>query len=268
MHYAKTPASAPLASLVKCYYVWEHQISDHRGLTVQSPPSGYEALVFNYGAPYQIETSSNIAYTPRAFYSGQNTANYQLILSSTVGMFGVVFFPGVFSSLFRVSVKGTANQRIPLDEILGTEGKVLTEKIFDACTTVARIQIIERFLLQKLWLLPLHITPADRAAQLITHRNGMVSIQELTTEVGSSGRALDRNFSQKVGISPKLYARIRRFAHVSYLLMYQKADWQDVAYHAGYYDHSHFIKDFKLFNHKNPTTYLQQHKELVKYLER
>lgn len=54
----------------------------------------------------------------------------------------------------------------------------------------------------------------------------------------------------------------------SYCLMYQKAKWQELAYEAGYYDHSHFIKDFQFFNRDSPTAYLQQHKELIHYLEK
>lgn len=269
MLYNKIPPSEKLTPFVKCYYQWEHTLAQGQSLTIQSPPSGYEALVFNYDHPYSISWGNNEKITvPTAFYSGQNTTNYQLSLSNTVGMFGVVFQPSAFSTLFRVSVKDTADQRIPIDDILGTEGKQLGNKVLEAGTTALRVQIIESFLLQKLWLSKLHITVAYSAARLIHERKGMVSVQELLDEIGSSRRPLERKFIEKVGVSPKFYARIRRFSHISYCLMYQKANWQDLAYEAGYYDHSHFIKDFQFFNRQNPTAYLLQHKELIQFLEK
>ena len=269
MLYQKIPPSERLASFVKCYYQWEHDIAQGQVLTVQSPPVGYEALVFNYGDPYKISTGNKEdVWVPTAFYSGQNTANYLLSLSNKVGMFGVVFQPAAFATLFRVSVKDTADRRIALDDILGTEGKYLAQKILETSTTAKRVQHIESFLLQKLWLSRLHITVADEAARLIGNRNGIVSVQEIMNEIGSSRRPLERSFIEKVGVSPKFYARIRRFSYVSYHLMYQKDNWQELIYKGGYFDQSHFIKDFQFFNRQNPTDYLLQHKELIQYLER
>ena len=268
MIYQKILPLEKLTSFVKCYYQWEHDVIQGQPLTVQSPPSGYEALVFSYGHPYQIKRGNHEdGWVPTAFYSGQNTTNYQLSLSNTVGMFGVVFQPAAFATLFRVSVKDTADQRIALDDILGTEGKYLAQKILEAPTTAGRVEIMESFLLQKLWLSKLHITVADNAARLIDCRNGIVTVQELMDEIGSSRRPLERKFIEKVGVSPKFYARIRRFSYISYHLMYQKDNWQELIYKGGYFDQSHFIKDFQFFNRQNPTDYLLQHKELIQYLE-
>lgn len=268
MIYKKIQPSEKLASFVKCYYYWEHVLHDQSPLVIQSPPVGYEAIVFNYGDPYKfIRKLEETIEVPKASYSGQNTANFQLHLQGTIGMFGVVFQPAAFSTLFRISVKDTADQRIALDDILGCEGKHLAIKMLDASSTSERIQLMERFLLQKLWLSKLHITAADKAAHLIDRRNGIVNVQDLTAEIGSSSRSLQRQFIEKVGISPKFYARIRRFSYISYRLIYRKDNWKDLAYDAGYYDHSHFIKDFQFFNRQNPSAYLQQHQELIKYVE-
>ncbi len=269
MLYNKIQPSEKLASFVRCYYQWEHHLPAGQSLTIQTPPSGYEALVFNYADPYQIIRINNEKESvPPAFYSGQNTANYQLNLSNTVGMFGVVLQPAAFATLFRVSVKNASDQRIALEDILGKEGKFLAQKILEAPTTASRVQIIESFLLQKLWLSRLNITVADEAARLIGNRNGIVSVQEIMSEIGSSRRPLERCFIEKVGVSPKFYARIRRFSYISYHLLYQKDDWQELIYKGGYFDQSHFIKDFQFFNRQNPTNYLLQHKELIQYLER
>ncbi len=159
MLYNKTKPCDKLTHFVKRYYCWEHDITGNQPLIIQSPPSGYEAIVFNYGFPYKISSrNKEDILTPTAFYSGQNTVNYKLVLSNRLGAFGIVFQPAAFATLFRVSVKNTANRRIALDDILGNDGKYLTLKILGAANNEERVQIAEQYLIQKLWLAKLHLT--------------------------------------------------------------------------------------------------------------
>lgn len=269
MVYKKIKPCSKLADFVKCYYCWEHDPKGSQPLIVQSPPSGYEAIVFNYENPYKINIrkKDNIL-APSAFYSGQNTTNYNLIISKALGVFGIVFQPAAFATLFRVSVKDTVDKRIALDDIVGNEGKYLTQKILNSANTVERVQIIEQYLLQKLWLSKLHMSVADRAVHLIDSKNGLITIQDLAINIGSSRRSLERDFVEKVGVSPKFYSRLRRISHISYLLMYHKVVWQELVYEGGYYDQSHFIKDFQFFNGRNPEDYLINNKELIRYLDK
>ncbi len=51
-----------------------------------------------------------------------------------------------------------------------------------------------------------------------------------------------------IGLSPKLFARIRRFYQVMDLKTYQpNLTWMDICYQTGYYDPMHLVKDFKKF---------------------
>ncbi len=51
-----------------------------------------------------------------------------------------------------------------------------------------------------------------------------------------------------------MYARIARF-HKAYRIIENTpiVSWADLAYEAGYYDQTHFIKDFKEFARLTPT---------------
>ena len=57
-----------------------------------------------------------------------------------------------------------------------------------------------------------------------------------------------------VGISPKLYQRIMRFNMALQYIRRNKCccNWSEVASRFGYYDQTHFIKEFKLFYGKTP----------------
>ena len=58
--------------------------------------------------------------------------------------------------------------------------------------------------------------------------------------------------------TPKELARIYRFKHIlQHIDPTQPIDWSDVAYRSGYYDQSHFNKDFEAFTGHNPSGYLR-----------
>jgi methylphosphotriester-DNA--protein-cysteine methyltransferase len=57
-----------------------------------------------------------------------------------------------------------------------------------------------------------------------------------------------------IGLSPKLFARIRRFNQVMVLKTYQSnLTWMDICYQTGYYDPMHLVKDFNKFAGLTPT---------------
>ena len=69
-----------------------------------------------------------------------------------------------------------------------------------------------------------------------------------------------------VGIPPKELARLYRFAHIHRSLNATlNVDWAQIALQSGYYDQSHFNKDFIEFVGHNPTDHLrllrQQHSD-------
>lgn len=228
MIYEKIIPDARLSSVVKCYYRWEQEFGE-TSAKIQSPPSGYEAMVFNYGEPYIIHTiiKSDIL-SPQAFYSGQNTANYEMHLQGNIRVFGVVLQPAAFACLFRVSVKGTADRRVPLDQLLGKEAEILRLKLSEAQNSNERAHIMNELLCQKLWLTQLHADPVDKAARLIMEHKGNLSVQDLAERICCSRCTLERKFIEKTGVTPKMMAQICRFSYMSYLLIYRKADWQEL----------------------------------------
>ena len=82
----------------------------------------------------------------------------------------------------------------------------------------------------------------------------------LATTIGINSRGLDRTFNTRVGIPPKTLSRIIRFQQVFKMLEQQNAspNWPQIALECGYYDQSHFIKEFKAFAGREPTAYLNE----------
>jgi AraC-like DNA-binding protein len=66
-----------------------------------------------------------------------------------------------------------------------------------------------------------------------------------------------------VGALPKELARLHRFERVLLNIdPAQAVDWGRIAHQSGYYDQSHFNREFRQFTGDSPTDYLQLRRQL------
>jgi methylphosphotriester-DNA--protein-cysteine methyltransferase len=97
----------------------------------------------------------------------------------------------------------------------------------------------------------------QHASGRIAAAAGAVSFGGLCEDAGVSATHLAHRFKQIVGITPKRLARTYRFAKVVLSVDHAAAvDWGELASCAGYFDQSHFVKDFQTFTGCTPTAYL------------
>jgi AraC-like DNA-binding protein len=90
----------------------------------------------------------------------------------------------------------------------------------------------------------------DRRAQRRDARGsaGCIAWSDLVAASGIGRRQLERRFGDAVGIGPALLASIFRFRSVFDLIERDGSrPWTDAALAAGYYDQSHFIREFRRF---------------------
>ena len=96
-----------------------------------------------------------------------------------------------------------------------------------------------------------------QAAAFIESRGGKVLVQDIADAMGITNRTLERHFMATVGMSPKKFLRIVRFKQAAQQLRLFKSSFMlsDIAVQCGYYDQSHFIKEFKALYGDSPGTY-------------
>jgi methylphosphotriester-DNA--protein-cysteine methyltransferase len=65
-------------------------------------------------------------------------------------------------------------------------------------------------------------------------------------------------FHEEVGLTPKQFARVRRFGWaLRRLRKGSRVNWARLAVECGYYDQAHLIKDFQTFACVCPSAYLR-----------
>lgn len=268
MEYRKVAPTPLLKSFVECYFIWQGEVSE--SLDVQSPPNGFNAMVFNYAAPYEAyQNNGSRVPVPKAFVSGMFTSNYHLVLSGKIGMIGVVFRPSSLHNFFGLRMSHLVNSRMPLGLLLQDEAEFLWSSIKAKATDEDRIHILEQFLLTRLPQAKARLSVVDEGVELIDFYKGSMSVEDVACQLKISRRYMEKKFLEKVGVSPKFYARIRRFVSLSKQVAYNKDfDWQDIVFKYGLHDQSHLVKEFMEFNQMNPSDYRMNHNELVRFVKR
>jgi AraC-like DNA-binding protein len=182
----------------------------------------------------------------RAHEHGKNSAVLTVAFTAAGG-----------AALLRRDVDDVFNATVALDDILGRTAKLneLLEQLAEARSHADRFHAVEKFLAARSAHTQLD-TFVSAAISVLEGTRGKVRIDDLAQRFGVSQSTLERRFRRVAGASPKKFASIVRLRHVMSLRA-MGADFTSIAHDAGYYDQSHFIRDFKRITGLAPEAYFQ-----------
>lgn len=271
MIYNKYSPDPLLKPFVECYYIWESEVSSNNELVVESPPNGFCSIVFNYGDTYFLQNKKyERLQVPSQFVAGQSLYSYKLFLSGTIGIAGIVLKPAALATLFNLNTYEFTEERTDLLAVFSKNfiGKYI-QRVKEADNSEERIKAMEAFLLFQYHTKKPETDFIDEAANSIIEKKGLLNVTDLLKSSNMSRRTFERKFFQKVGLSPKYYARIRRIGYLCNLIAgKQKVNWADVFYECEFYDQAHFIKDFEEFTGRTPQQYLKENTELANLVQK
>ncbi|MBW4619605.1 MAG: helix-turn-helix transcriptional regulator [Cyanosarcina radialis HA8281-LM2] len=192
---------------------------------------------------------------------GVHSEGYIIRIDRKISVMGVHFKPGGTASFLALPARELSNQRMGLDELWQGRAAELRDRLIEAPTTENRFLILEQFLLMVM-------QSPDRATVLQKHpavdfalqefrRSPTPTVSAVTDRIGYSARHFNQLFRDRVGLTPKLFCRVRRLRQVLYLIAgKEQVDWTDIAFTCGYFDQAHLIHDFRSLADCTPTEYL------------
>jgi AraC-like DNA-binding protein len=170
-------------------------------------------------------------------------------------VFCVQFKSNGISAIFGIPQTILINAVLPLEDILGSDNSVLTEKLEAATSIMEMGKQMDEYLLRRL-LYRKHKSVTHsiaRASQIIADNKGNVSMDALAGYINMSNRNFERSFINEVGMPPKMYARVTRFFNaIENKMLHPGKRWTDITYENGYFDQAHFIKEVREFSSKTP----------------
>lgn len=100
------------------------------------------------------------------------------------------------------------------------------------------------------------------ALELLYNTQGQIRMSALAADCVLSLRQFERRFKQRIGVSPKVFARLLRFEALLTSLIQEPAfSLADAASHHGYHDQAHVIHEFKVWAGCTPTAFLARAKQ-------
>lgn len=258
IHYTYTPPP-PLSEFVALFWLYEGYATPHAKERLL--PTGTTELVINLRED-RIETYSRHQLNqPFSFRGGvicgPHSEYFVIDTNQEEAVIGVHFKPGGAFPFFKYPAGDLHNLHVSLDDLWGNIAADIREQVLEAGTPDAKLRVLERTLLARMTR-PLSRHPAVSYALSEFYRVPHArTIADITDQIGLSARRFIQVFTEEVGLTPKLFCRIRRFQEVLRLIQAgHSCDWAELAVSCGYFDQAHFIRDFQAFSGLNPSTYL------------
>jgi len=199
-----------------------------------------------------------------AVVSGTFSGPFVIDTRELVSVIGVHFRPGGAFPFLGTPASELADAHVDLDALWGTSAIELRERLCVAKTPAERFKLLEKVLVAHLFR-PLERHYAVRfALDTFGRADSGLAIRDVARDAGLSQRRFIQLFACEVGISPKLFCRVRRFRQALETVRHTAVpNWAQVAVDCGYYDQSHLIHDFRFFSNLSPTEYVRQRSQCV-----
>jgi AraC-like DNA-binding protein len=252
----------PLSKFVDLFWFYDgYSPGPHRKERLM--PDGSIELVINLKQDeariYDRENLDQYKRLPGALLCGPHSSFFVIDTAQQASVIGIHFKPGGAFPFFKVPARELHNLHVSLEDLWGPGAGLLRERLLEAPTPEKKIHVLEQCLLEQAFK-PLERHKAvDCALGLFRNIHTAPAIADLAEHIGISSRRFIQLFSNEVGLTPKLFARVRRFQEVlEQIRSGIEFSWVDLAASCGYFDQAHFIHDFKEFSGINPTTYVTQ----------
>ena len=216
-------------------------------------PGPQAVVIFDLGPPIRIGDDGAAVTFPRGFIAGVDQTYTMTEHDGFSSGIQCNLTPVGARLFFGLPMSELAGRVVPFPDIAGRVHADLALRLIDACDWDARLDLIERLLLERLSSPSPRSRMVSWAVARIQDSGGAVDITDLARELGYSAKHTIDLFRDQVGVAPKLFARIVRFDRLmSHLRAGGRGTWTDLALTFGYYDQAHLIRDVRQFTGLTP----------------
>lgn len=236
---------------------WESVADELVPLPTLLPGTGAE-LYFHYRRPFRRMAAQG---TPVACGTAHllclRRQPIPLCASNDLGFIAVRFRAGMLHRFTNMPGRELIDRVLSIDALWGKAGEKLALGVAEAGSRLERLRLIQGFLLERL-----RASAADdlveHAVSTLYRAGSSISIAQLAQQLAIGQRQMERRFLALTGHPPAELRRLVRFQKVTRtLLLAPAATLLDVALAHGYYDQSHFNRDFSELAHAAPGRFLK-----------
>ncbi|MED1797107.1 helix-turn-helix domain-containing protein [Brevibacillus porteri] len=235
--------SAEMSYFVQHYWVvrWDLRTQLPYSQTVLAHPN--VKLVFEKGAT-------------GIFGVARTTSSH--LLAGQGQVFGVKFRPGGFYPFLNAPVSKLSGTSTSLEALfgVGVSTEQLEKEVLSLPDDEQMIKRVEAFLFEYLPKPDPNVARISEIVRMIQADRSVLKVEDAVQLTGMNMRTMQRLFDRYVGVSPKsVIQRYRLHEAAEQIDQGTVQDWLDLSTSLGYYDHSHFIRDFRAIVGVAPNEY-------------
>ncbi len=169
---------------------------------------------------------------PSSILIGPQVCRVDLTMGNDLLVIPVVFAPGGLHRLLGVPMNEMLGFPFDTSLFLGREIQEVNEQLFESKNYQQMVLIVENFL----------------------SLNDESKIDQISQYACISVRQLERQFKERIGVTPKTYTKLSRLTNAWQLFENNpQATWSQITHLCHYADQMHLIRDFKEFTGLTPT---------------
>jgi len=210
------------------------------------------------GAGFQLDGASFI---------GNFDTPYEITLTSQISILHVRFKAGGIYPLTKVPLANILNGELPIKDLINQGAYDVYQEMGEARTFESKVKILEAYLCKIYRSSDINYR-LNQAINTIQQKKGILNIRDLSYELNTNYKSLERWFKAKVGLTPKKFSSITRFKNIVEDIDSKRvSSWMDLVVDYGFHDQSHFIKSFEEFSGLTPEVYLRKNQVSIFYNE-
>ena len=263
----KSPA-IPLKPFVRHYWYFKINITEVPFKQVSFPYGAFELICYLQNPNSMSWTGTEVHFSePDIFYAGQLTRSFTMSFDKPCVCVGASLYPWVGNLLYNIPANEFTNELLPLDRLESSNN--LYEQLMSCENINGLFDQLDKYLLKRLLSKQVDLLICDLAKQIIREPVRDTIRQNFPT-INLSRRRIEQRFKENTGLTMGSFARKARFQKAVDLMESQVPAnmLTEIGLHAGYYDQSHFISDFKEFSGLSPKQFIRQKSALKDFLKK
>jgi AraC-like DNA-binding protein len=158
-------------------------------------------------------------------------------------IFGVRFRPGAAALFVEAHAKELCDKDCAVGDVTRARPRDLASRVISSRSDEQRCRVVSEFLADPQRRVRAADSRVGKAVALIGESRGSLPMGAVADGVSLGERQLERLFDERIGVRPKLFARIVRLRYAADLRTSGRERDAALALRAGYADQAHFVRE-------------------------
>lgn len=264
-HFVALPVDPALQEYVR--YYWAIKCGPATLVTPELlAPDGLDEIIFSYDSHFVrdvVPHGHSASFNTNGYIIGSKKYGLLCTRISALSMIGIKLQAGALHKIFNLPMNELRENPVSLESLNVEVVNTLENKLYEAKSLNEIKHLLDAHLMKLLGEIP-PPTISDSAVKLLTLLNGNCTVSALAEKLNVGVRNLQKQFDTCIGISPKALAGVLRFKKLYHNLndAHERGLDTNPLCDLGFYDQSHFIKDFQKYINISPQKLFKAKTEL------